>query len=489
MATRLPKNHAAFTVAELLEVTGGVLAARGAAERATHVSTNTREIVPGAVFVALRGKVHDGHAYVAEAAAAGAPVAVVERDVDAPPAMTLVRVASTMKALADLARAHVARWHARGGRTVVGITGSAGKTTTRVATAALVETLFPGELVAARGNLNNRIGVPMVLFSLDAEHRRAVLELGTSEPGEIAELCRMAQPDVGILTLVAAAHIEGLGSIEGVLNEKAALFRSLSREGVAVGNGDDARIRGALEATACARRVTYGRNATADVRIAERTPIGMTRSSVVLVRADGRRSAFETPLVGEAGALACAAAVAAVEAAFAVQLDGAWLTDAFGRVQVGEGAQRLVPLELPSGLAVIDDTYNANPASMSSSIRAAAEMAVAMGRPLVLVLGEMRELGSEAARGHEEVGRVAGESGARLVIAVGGGETRRIAETAREGGADVLFQPSVDDGRGAVVEAVRAADLVLVKGSRSAGMEPIVAELAHRHGGSRRSEA
>jgi UDP-N-acetylmuramoyl-tripeptide--D-alanyl-D-alanine ligase len=482
MATQLPKNRAAFTVAEVLAATGGVLAARGSAERATSVSTNTREIDPGAAFVALRGTAHDGHAYVEAAAAAGAPLAIVEREVDAPSAMTIVRVGSALRALGDLARAHVQRWHALGGRTLVGITGSAGKTTTRVATAALVESLFPGELVAARGNLNNRIGVPMVLFSLGPEHRMAVLELGTSEPGEIAELCRMAQPDVGILTLVAAAHVEGLGSVDGVLLEKAALFRSLSREGIAVGNGDDARIREALQATEHARRITYGRSSTAEVRIVERTPIGMTRSSVVLVHADGRRSAFETPLVGEAGALACAAAVAAVEAAFDVRLDGDWLTDALRKVELGEGAARLVPLQLTSGLAVIDDTYNANPASMSSSIRAAAEMATVMNRRLVLVLGEMRELGSEAARGHDEVGHVAAESGASLVIAVGSGETRRITERAKEGGADVLLLSSIEDALAAIVDAVRVSDLVLVKGSRSVGTERIVGELARLHG-------
>jgi UDP-N-acetylmuramoyl-tripeptide--D-alanyl-D-alanine ligase len=482
MATRIPENRAEFTVAELLLVTEGVLSVRGAAERVTSISTNTRAIAPGAAFIALRGPVHDGHAHVGAAAAAGAPLAIVEREVDAPGAMTIVRVDSTLRALGDLARAHVQRWRAMGGRTLVAITGSAGKTTTRVATAALVESLFPGELVATRGNLNNRIGVPMMLFSLDSGHRICVVELGTSEPGEIAELCRIAQPDVGVLTLVAAAHLDGLGSIDGVELEKAALFRALSREGVAVGNGDDARVRRALDATQATRRITYGRGTTADVRVVERTPLGMTRSRVVISHADGRQSAFETPLVGEAGALACAGAVAAVEAAFGAGLDGDRLTDAFRRVQVGEGAQRLVPLELTSGLAVIDDTYNANPASMASSIRAAAEMATAMNRRLVLVLGEMCELGREAASGHDEIGRVAAGSGARVVVAVGGGEAHRIAEGARAGVTDVLFVSSVDDGLPAILEAVGVSDFVLVKGSRSVGADRIVAELERRHG-------
>lgn len=480
MATRLPRNRVDLTVSEIAQATGGVLAVPGTGAPVTSVSTNTRELEPGAVFVALTGLVHDGHDHVRQAAAAGATVAVVERDVDAPPTMSLVRVGSTLRALGDLAAGHVRRWHEHAGRVVIGITGSAGKTTTRVATSAILEKLFPGELLATRGNLNNRIGVPMMLLSLAPEHRVVVLELGTSEPGEIAELCRIARPDVGILTLIAAAHVEGLGSIDGVADEKAALFRSLSRDGIAVGNGDDARVHRALEATECTR-VTYGRTATADLRVAERTPIGMTRSSVVLAGEHGRQIAFETPLVGEAGALACAAAIAAVEAAFHVRLEGDWLTDAFDDVQVGEGAQRLVPLALGSGLAVIDDTYNANPASMASSIRAAGEMARVMNRTLVLVLGEMRELGSEAARGHEEVGHVAAEAGARLVLAVGGGETRRIADTARHDGANVVFLPSVDEGLSAIVDAVRVSDLVLVKGSRSSGTDRVVAELEQRN--------
>lgn len=481
MATKIPKNQAEFTLDELLAATGGALVARGEASRVTSVSTNTREIAPGAVFVALRGPTHDGHDYLGAAAAAGAPLAIVEREALAPSHMTVIRVGSTLRALGDLARAHVQRWHALGGRTLFGITGSAGKTTTRVAAAALVESLFPGRLVATKGNLNNRIGVPMMLSSLESRHRACVVELGTSEPKEIEELCRIAQPDIGILTLVAAAHLDGLGSIDGVEAEKAALFRALPSEGVAVGNGDDARVVRALEGTRATRRLRYGRGASADVRVIARAPIGMTRSRVTIARADGRQSTFVTPLVGEAGALACAGAIAAVEAAFDARFEGDALTSALEAAQLGEGAQRLVPHQLASGLAVVDDTYNANPASMSSSIRAAGEMAAAMSRALVLVLGEMRELGPEAVRGHEEVGRVAAESGARLVIAVCG-EARRIAERAREGGLSAVFAASVDEALAIVGEAVRASDLVLVKASRSTGTDRVVEHLAQRHG-------
>lgn len=482
MATRIPNNRAQFTVDELMRACAATRCLGSVEARSTSVSTDSREVAPGAAFVALRGPNHDGHDHVASAAASGAGVAIVERDVDAVPGMSIVRVESTLRALGDLARAHVARWRGAVGGTLIGITGSAGKTTTRVATAALVESLLPGQLVATRGNLNNRIGVPMMLLSLDARHRACVVELGTSEPGEIAELCRIARPNVGILTLIAAAHLEGLGSIEGVEREKAAIFRTLPTDGIAVGNADDPRVTRLLASAPPPRRLSYGRACDATVRLLERTPVGMTSSSLVICHADGRRSAFETPLVGEAGALACAGAIAAVEAAFGVCFDGPRLTEAFRRVQLGEGAQRLVPLELPSGLLVIDDTYNANPSSMVASIHAVLEMAKAMTRPLVLVLGEMRELGSEAAVGHEQVGRVAAESGARLVIAIGGGEARRMTEAARTAGARVWWAPSVESSLQAVREAIAPSDMVLVKGSRSVGTDRIVAELGRRHG-------
>src|SRR5262249_19791567 len=154
---------------------------------------------------------------------------------------------------------------------VIGITGSAGKTTTRLATAALAEQISPGEVHGAAGNLNNRVGVPMVIFGLEARHRIAVLEMGMNQPGEIAELCRIAERDIGVVTLIAAAHTEGVGGIEGVAREKGAIFRA--REGMtAVGNGDDPRVRREIERSSVGRRLLYGHAEDAEVRIVGREP-------------------------------------------------------------------------------------------------------------------------------------------------------------------------------------------------------------------------
>jgi UDP-N-acetylmuramoyl-tripeptide--D-alanyl-D-alanine ligase len=474
MATPIPPNRAAFTLAELLRETGGELAASGATA-VSAISTDTRAIAAGACFVALRGEVHDGHAHLAAAAAAGAAAAVVEREVTPPAGLAVIRVRSTLIALGDLARAHARRWRAGGaGRAVIGITGSAGKTTTRVAAAALAEQIFPGAVHGTQGNLNNRIGVPMVIFGLEPRHRLAVVEMGMNQPGEIAELSRIAEPDVGVVTLIAAAHTEGVGGLEGVAREKSALFAALGAEGVAIGNGDDPRVRAALERSPARRRYLYGLAEGAAVRLSAREPVGMTRSRLALDRAGRARLAFETPLLGEGGALATAAAVAVVELALGAALDAEICAEAFASAHAG----RLVPRVLPGDVAVIDDTYNANPASACASIRAAAEIARATGRRLLLVLGEMRELGALAEAGHDEVGRAAGASSAAGVFTVGGGEAPRIAARAAEGGVRAAHADGVEDVALLLRRAVRAGDLVLVKGSRSVGTERVVAALA-----------
>ncbi len=326
----------------------------------------------------------------------------------------------------------------------------------------------------------------MVIFGLEARHRIAVLELGMNQPGEIAELCRIAEPDVGVVTLIAAAHTEGVGGIEGVAREKAALFHALESK-VAVGNGDDARVRREIERCPARLRLLYGRAEDAHVRIVGREPVGMTRSRLMLARRGEEPLSFETPLLGEAGALASAAAVAVVDFAMGHAVDSRVCAEAFAKVDVGAGAGRLVPRVLAGDLAVIDDSYNANPASTCASIRAASEIARATGRRLVLVLGEMKELGALADEGHDEVGRAAAASGAAQVVAVGGGAAPRIAARVVEGGVRVAHAERIEDAAVLVEMAARPGDLLLVKGSRSIGTERIVAILAERAGSGKRS--
>ena len=482
MGTPIPTNQAYFQAIDLMRIVQGEMLHNQSIfllGLVQGVSTDTRTIVPGGLFVALKGESFDGHDYLAQAAEKGARAALVERPVDQIPGLSIIQVRSTVAALGALARAHVEAWRAKGdgSRKIVAITGSAGKTTTRSATAALLDRLFPEAVHATRGNLNNQVGVPMVLLGLTRQHQYAVVEMGMNQPGEIAALAAMAQPDVAIVTLVAAAHVEGCGSIEGVAHEKGALFRALSPRGVAIGNGDDARVVAEMEGSPAERRVLYGTGEGSHLRIVERRPDGFSSSRITLARPDGSSFWFRTPLIGEAGAYACAAAVAATEALTREPVTSPIAEEAFALADVGGGGGRLVPRLLPNDVVVIDDSYNANPASSSASIRTAAELARDAGRRLVLVLGAMYELGHESTPGHDAVGQVAAASGAALVFAVNG-DARLIAARASEAGISARFFETSVDAAPAVALAVQPGDLVLVKGSRGVGTERIVRALA-----------
>jgi UDP-N-acetylmuramoyl-tripeptide--D-alanyl-D-alanine ligase len=487
MATPIPRNQASFSLREILDATAGTLVSRGTFgedERTSSVSTDTRAIDPGALFVALRGDTFDAHDHLGRAAAGGARVVVVERDVpiEAASGAAIVRVGSTLEALGLLGRAHARRWRALGGvRRTVAITGSAGKTTTRVATQALLEALHPGEVHATKGNLNNLVGTPMVLFGLTPAHHHAVIEIGTNRPGEIEALSRMVEPDVGVIALVAEAHIEELGSLEGVAHEKGALFRALREDGVAIGNGDNAFVRRIIDTSPARTKVLYGTREDAGVRIAGRAPEGMAHSRVT-ISVPGRGSLeIITPLLGEAGAYACAAAISVAEIGFGDAVTEAVANTAFASAEVGGGAGRLVPMHVGRDVVVIDDSYNANPASMRASIRAAAEIAAAQKRRLVLVLGEMRELGAAAESGHDDVGRAARDSGAALVIAVGKLAARFTLQMAGSAITHLAVNDS-EEASAAVRERCRPGDLVLVKGSRGIGTDAVVRALSTHFG-------
>src|SRR5690606_18874538 len=210
----LPENTANFRIDEIAAITGGTLTGAGSGV-VTGVVTDTRTATLGKLFVALVGDRYDGHDFVHAALRGGARALLVERDIgDAP--VPVVRVGSTLRALGALAREHRTRW----GGHLVAVVGSAGKTTTRGAIAAALDAVAPGAAHFAAGNLNNAIGVPLVLFGLGAHHRYAVAEIGTNAPGEVAELARIAQPNTGVLTLVGLEHTAGLGSLDAIEDEE-----------------------------------------------------------------------------------------------------------------------------------------------------------------------------------------------------------------------------------------------------------------------------
>ncbi len=476
MATPIPNNEAVFSLGEIVACTGASIGEQSVDSTMVvrGVGSDTRQLRPGQAFVALAGATFDGHDHLAAAALAGAVLALVERVVEPIEGLLVLQVPSTQSALGALAGAHLDRWRRWvGPRQVIALTGSAGKTTTRTAVSALLGALVPpAQIHQTAGNLNNLIGVPMTVLGLGEEHRYAVLELGTSQPGEIPKLARMVKPDVGLITLIAQAHAEGLGGIEAIGREKCALYDELSGA-LAIGNADDPLVVAGMRHSDARQRVSYGRSDQASYRIIDREILSHGRSAITIARPDGSLIEAEIGLIGHAGALACAAAVATVETVCQQAVDGATVSAALGAI---DGAGRLHPQPTSMGAVVIDDSYNANPASSASSIEAASEIAQQLGRRLVLVLGEMRELGPESARAHRDIGSLAADCGAALLIAVAG-DARRMAEQAAARGVDAVFVDDAVKGAHQTLAAVEANDVVLVKGSRSVGTERVVRAL------------
>lgn len=482
MATPIPGNRARTTAAAIAAATRGRLVAGDGAATCEGIVSDSRAARPGSVFVALRGEKFDGHAFVDAVLASGAGAVVVERGrAPASPASctaAVIEVEDTLVAWGDLARAHLEAWRAAPAdspRRVVAVTGSAGKTTTKELTAALLGAVAPCHATA--GNLNNRIGVPAVVFALEESAHFAVLEMGMSVPGEIAAVASVARPDVAIVTNVGVAHAEGVGGREGVLREKRAVYEALEEGGVAVVNVDDEWTRRAAEASRGSRVLGFGRDASATYRLLDRLPLGPAGAKVTLARPSGSVT-VTLPLPGEAAAIDLAAALAAQEAASGVVLDPAALDAALAKVRLPGRAQVRT---LGDGTLVVDDTYNANPASVRAALAALAE--VGPGRRRVAVLGEMKELGDLAPAEHEALGVAIAEAGVALVIGCGGLVGRALARAAALAPSIVVVDaPSTEEAARAAAREIQAGDVVLVKGSRSVGAERVVAELVRGRG-------
>ena len=454
-----------WTAESLAAATGGTIASGGTGDSWTHVDTDTRRISAGSVFVALSGERFNGHDFIGDAVEEGATCVVVEENRmseslrDAGPECAVVTVSDTLTALGDLAAARRQAWSGE----LVGLTGSAGKTTTRaLVTAALGRS---GNVHSTSGNWNNRIGLPLTLFGLEDTHAYAVLELGTSEPGEIAELARIADARVGLITNIAPAHLAGFGSVEGVATEKAALFESLEAAGTAVVNIDDERVRLA-GATCRGERVTFGTSKEADVRVMGTRPAGPGRTEITLEVA-GTTHQTTVPGMGShmglnvAGALGCA---------MALNLD---ITEALnGMAEAAMPAQRMTYREA-GGFHLIDDCYNSNPRSAAVALETLSERAGASRT--VAVLGDMLELGDDAVEFHSELGALAASSGVRVLVAVGA-HAEDILRGARSGGWDGCGLAAADAAEASelLLTNLLSADWVLIKGSRGVALDRVV---------------
>ena len=454
----------------------------------TSLTTDTRDELRGACFVALRGETFDGHAFVAKAAQAGAVLAIIERELTSeeragiPADFGIVRVASTRKALGAIAHA----WRRSLLKLrVVAITGSAGKTTTR----RLMEGILTeaGVAHASPKSFNNDIGVPLTLLSTPDAARFLAAEIGMNHPGEILPLTEIAEPEGAIITLAGRAHLEGMGSLEAVATEKASILEAVPPHGWGVVNGDNLPLIEAVERLADAGRgptriVTFGTGPTSDYRLVSRTPTdgGQLIEVAFPIGAGGfeegerRTRAYELRMPGEHNARN---AVAAIAAACEMRLDNRCIRDGLAKVAASD--MRLERIEI-ADRAVYNDAYNANPDAMIASLGAFAEIAAAAPRR-VAILGEMRELGPDARALHEEVGRHAAANlrPADGLVAVGPFADALTAAARKAGfSGDSLHAVGYSDAFALEAAAlIPKGTAVLLKGSRGARMERFVEPL------------
>ena len=456
-----------WTVEDIIQATGGERVAGNPQQRFDGISIDSRTVRAGEAFVAIRGAVHDGHRFIEDVLKLGVRGLVIDRRrvLDLPAQMpphgdaVCVAVADTTLALGDLGAFHRRRSPAA----VIAITGSNGKTSTRRMTAAIASRRFT--VLEPAKNLNNQIGVPLTLLRLEVWHQWAILELGTNHPGEIARLCAICTPDIGVITNIGPAHLEGLGSLQGVLREKSALLTGLAPGGRPVLNADDPLLR-PLAGKSGNAPLRFGLAADADVR-ADR------------IRETDRGISFELALPGErvpvhlpvVGRFMVHNALAAAAVGYALGLDIADLRQGLESFTPVAGRMNVIPLS--GGVHLIDDTYNANPASVEGAIATLNHLR--RGGRSLLVLGDMRELGREAGALHRQVGRLAARGGAAKLL-VCGDFAADIAVGALQGGmaaADIVTgsRPEV---QAALLLEIKTGDWVLIKGSRAVGMEVIV---------------
>ncbi|WP_291377660.1 UDP-N-acetylmuramoyl-tripeptide--D-alanyl-D-alanine ligase [Demequina sp.] len=426
---------------------GGELAADVDAT-VTSVVKDSREATDGCLYVAFVGEHVDGHDFAAQAAAAGATVCLVSQPVDAPH----ILVPDVTQALGALAAAYLALLRTEGDITVIGITGSNGKTTTKDL---LAQTL--PDVIAPAGSFNNEIGLPLTVLSAGPDTRHLVLEMGAAAPGDIAYLARIAPLDIAVVLMVGSAHTAGYGSADGLAAEKATILDGLVPAGVGIINADDPLV--ARMAGRAPRTVTFGFG-SADVAGRDR-------------RVEGGRAAFSVDgervhltLLGDHHATNALAAVAvARECGVSTAQAAASVTAA-----VPASPHRMALTERADGVRILDDAYNASPESMRAAFRALRE--IADGGRTWAVIGEMLEMGQASVQAHDDLGIDAVRLGISHLVVVGAGARPAYVSAVREGswGEEAAFVATIDEALALVRDRVAPGDTVLVKGSHGTGL-------------------
>ncbi|HEX9788967.1 MAG TPA: UDP-N-acetylmuramoyl-tripeptide--D-alanyl-D-alanine ligase [Candidatus Binatia bacterium] len=460
-----------WSKAEILAATGGKVVRQGQTARFGEVVTDSTKVKSGSVFVALKGERHDGHRFVADAARRGAACVIIHHALPRSNfgQSSVIQVGDTLRALGDLA--HYRR--ERLGPKVLAITGSNGKTTTKEMVAAIVEEAslagasLRGRVLKTEGNFNNLVGLPLTLLRLRKKHKLAVVELGTNHPGEIQRLAEIADPDGGIITSVAAAHLEGLNSLAGVAREKGALYRNVRAGGAIAVNVDDARVK-RLAAKFKGKKITYGKRGWVRALAARMRAASETRFTLQAGRA---RCRVRLHYLGDHN-VSNALGAAALTLGAGVEL-----------AAVRRGLEKAKPfsmrmqIEAWRGAGIINDAYNANPASMKAALRTLAEVKCRGRR--IAVLGDMFELGRHSATEHRLLGYDASRAGLDRLYLLGA-QAATVRSGALEGGMlphQIIIGRDHAELAAQLREHVKRGYWLLFKGSRGMKMERVLESL------------
>lgn len=462
-----------FSGQEILEATGGTLIRGNTDVIFEVVSTDTREPQAGKLFIPLKGQRFDGHSFIAAAVKNGATGLLIregeeERLREISKNVTVISVADTLSALGAVAHF----WRKKFAIPVAAITGSTGKTTTKEMTACIMGIIK--NTLKTEGNFNNLVGLPLTLLRLRDEHEVAILEMGTNTPGEIARLSRIAAPDVGLITNIGPAHLEGLKSLDIVREEKGELFRNLPEQGFAVVNGDDEAVR-MLARRRQGKKVTYGLVGDADVTAEEVT--GSQTGMRFTLRIGDNRGKVDMAVTGAHNLMN---ALSAAATGWALGTDPETICQGLQAFKPLSG--RMEIRHLKNGAFLIDDTYNANPISVREALMTLRGLRGEHSG--TVILGDMLELGNRAEELHEEIGGVLAATEVTTIFLKG--EFSRItAVGAQKKGipAERIFFPSkVEEIIAYLMDSLGTGDWVLVKGSRAMKMEEIAKRIVETFG-------
>jgi UDP-N-acetylmuramoyl-tripeptide--D-alanyl-D-alanine ligase len=461
----------AWSKAEILAATGGKITQDSGKKRFGEIVTDSTKIKSGSVFIALKGERHDGHRFVADAVGRGAACVIIHRPLRGKilGKATAVRVSDTLRALGDLA--HYRREQIA--PKVLAITGSNGKTTTKEMVAAILEEArldgkpARGKVLKTEGNFNNLVGLPLTLLRLRKKDRIAVVELGTNRPGEIRRLAEIADPDVGIVTSVAAAHLEGLNSLAGVAREKGALYRNVRRGGSIAVNLDDPWVS-KLAAGFKGKKITYGEGG--QVRAQSRRMRGTTGMQFVL-QADRQRRTVQLNYLGQHNVVNALGAAALALGA------GVKLPAIRRGLETARPFSMRMQIEKWHGVGIINDAYNANPASMKAALQTLAEIDCRGNR--IAVLGDMFELGKQSAKEHRQLGKTAAGANIDALYLLGklAAEVRKGAVLAGMRPEKIVIGEDHADLARQLRNRLKSGDWLLFKGSRAMKMDRVLDEL------------